>query len=157
MAPFSAGCDFSSAVVFWELAPKPIRTRHANRQHTDDDETNPAELASEETGLCTTSEAGVVGVQKPKNHRGKLCGAGERHHVAADFENLVLRIVGNQKRDRNVVMCGRPQGLNAVKRRPVADQSQHRPVGPGQLDPQGATQSPPQRPAAMPEESFWIL
>ena len=39
-----------------------------------EDGTNPTELASVETGLCTTSEASVV--QKPENHRGKLGGVG---------------------------------------------------------------------------------
>ena len=37
-----------------------------------EDRTNPTELVSVETGLCTTSEAGVV--QKPKVHRDKLGG-----------------------------------------------------------------------------------
>ena len=39
---------------------------------TGEDATNPTELASVETGFCTTSETSVV--QKPENHRGKLGG-----------------------------------------------------------------------------------
>ncbi len=38
-------------------------------------ETTPTELASVETGLCTTTAANLV-VQKPKTHRGKLSGDG---------------------------------------------------------------------------------
>ena len=37
-------------------------------------DTNPTELASVETGLCTTNETNVV--QRPQNHRGKLGGVG---------------------------------------------------------------------------------
>ena len=48
-------------------------------------------------------------------------------------------------------MRRRPEPLQAVGRRAVAQQAQHRPVGPGQLHPQGAAQPPAQRPAAVGE------
>ena len=50
-------------------------------------DTNPTELASVETGLCTTTAEHLV-VQKPKNHRGKLGGGGDVLNRAAPDARL---------------------------------------------------------------------
>ena len=66
---------FAGAVGEQPLSGSPA-TKHAMASKTlpstGEEDTNPTELVSVETGLCTTSATNVV--QKPKDHRGKLGG-----------------------------------------------------------------------------------
>src|SRR4051812_20146651 len=64
---------------------------------------------------------------------------------AAEFQNLILRVVADDKHDWNLVAGGGPQTLHAVSRRPFAEQRQHRPIRPGEFRPNRHTEAPSQR------------
>ena len=67
------------------------------------------------------------------------------------LQDFILSVVADNEGNRDAVMGGGPEALDAVERGSVAKESQHRALRPGELDPERTAKAPAERPAAMPE------
>ena len=77
--------------------------------------------------------------------------SGQGHDAAADGQDAVLAVVADDEGDGDLLPGGGPEALDAVKGRTIAQETDNRPVGPGELDAERTAQAPAKCPAAVGE------